>query len=115
MILVAITRLSGLHYKGSFDEIWILLWQQIEACIAVTMLSLTAFRSIFVEPKPSPNKARPWLPSTARLRARRKKSNYPTQDLDEVFIPSATITGLSRVFHRKEEASLFDERHTQDV
>ena len=63
MILMAITRLSGVHsYRGSFDEIWILLWQQIEACIAVTMLSLTAFRSVFVEAKPGSDKAIPSVP-----------------------------------------------------
>lgn len=109
MIVMAITRLSGLHYRGSFDNIWIFLWQQIEACIAVTMLSLTAFRSIFVEAKPGSDKASPWVPSTTRLLARRKKPNSSDQCLDNLTIPSATLTGLSQTFRQKEEGQSFDE------
>ena len=108
MILMAITRLCGLHYRGSFDNIWNFLWQQIEACIAVTMLSLTAFRSIFVEAKPGSDKVSPWLPSTARLLARRKKSHISDRHLDNLTIPSATLTGLSQAFRQKEGQS-FDE------
>jgi len=49
MIIMAVIRLSGFRYRHTFDDSWILIWLQLEACIAVTMVSLTAFRSIFVE------------------------------------------------------------------
>lgn len=100
---MAIIRVSGIHYHGKFDNPWIFMWQQIEACIAVTMLSLTAFRSVFVVAKPSlgQNKASPWVPSTRRLLGRQKKSRTGDQQrLDDLTIPSATLTGLSRVFNR---------------
>lgn len=102
MILMAITRVSGIHYRGKFDNTWIFLWLQVEACIAVTMLSLTAFRSLFVAAKPGlndNNKASPWVPSTRRLLGRYKRSRASDQQrLDDLTIPSATLTGLSRVF-----------------
>ncbi|KAL8698456.1 MAG: hypothetical protein Q9224_001842 [Gallowayella concinna] len=102
MIVMAIARVSGIHYRGKFDNTWIFMWQQIEACVAVTMLSLTAFRSIFVASRPivNNNKASPWIPSTRRLFRNYKKSKEGEhQRLDNLSIPSATITGLSCFEH----------------
>jgi hypothetical protein len=101
MIIVAIVRSLGLRYHNTFDYTWLAMWQQIESCVAVTMLSLTAFRSIFVSTKPSSDKARPWVPSTHRLfRKFKKPTTSDAKGLDDVTIPSATITGLTRVMGR---------------
>lgn len=100
MIIMAIARVAGIHYRGKFDSTWLFMWQHIEACVAVTMLSLTAFRSVFVASRPNVNnnKASPWIPSTRRLLGKYKKSkDGEHQRLDDLSIPSATITGLSRV------------------
>ena len=48
MILIAIIRISGLRAGNSIDVAWEIFWQFMEACIAVLMVSLTAFRSLFV-------------------------------------------------------------------
>lgn len=113
--LMVITRLSGRYYHGKYDNIWVFLWQHIEACTAVTMLSLTAFRSVFVEAKPGPNKARPWVPSTARLLARRKKAIFPNPHLDDLPIPSATLTGLSGGLGRHEAEKSMEEGITTET
>ena len=97
MIIVAIIRVFGLHYRGTFDNTWIFLRQQVETCVVVTMLSLTAFRSIFVTRRSSANKARGWAPSTGKLLGRHKKSAFDAQRLDDLTIPSATLTGMSRI------------------
>ncbi len=112
MIIIAIIRVAGLHYQGKFDNTWIFLWQHVESCIAVTMLSLTAFRSIFVSTKPnrSPNKARPWVPSTSRLLRRYKKSTSDEKRLDDLTIPSATLTGMSAVMYRTKVDNSMDEK-----
>ena len=99
---MAIARVSGIHYRGKYDNTWIFMWQQIEACVAVTMLSVTAFRSVFVASRPNVNnpKASPWVPSTRRLLG--KSKNHKDGDhrrLDDLSISSATITGLSRFDH----------------
>ena len=109
MIVVAIIRVSGLHYHGKFDNTWIFLWQQVESCVAVTMLSLTAFRSFFVASRPSGNKAREWVPSTGRLLGRHKRSGFKEQRLDDLAIPSATLTGFSGVLNRTTAAQSIDE------
>lgn len=103
-IIVAIIRISGVYYHGTFDKPWFLLWQQVEACVAVTMISLTAFRSIFVagvsklhdggeRKKKHPG---PWVPSTSR--AFRQRNNFASEDLEldltSLTIPSATFVGL---------------------
>ena len=117
MIIIAIVRVSGLRYRGKFDNSWVHMWQQLEACIAVTMLSLTAFRSVFVAAKPSLNnkRASPWVPSTGRLLGRHKKSGTANEQcLDDLTIPSATLTGLSRVFTRTKATQSMDESVTSD-
>ena len=49
MIILAIIKASGLKTSvGSFALVWEVFWQQIEASVAVLMVSLTAFRSVFV-------------------------------------------------------------------
>jgi len=56
MVIIACIKLSGLHKTGnSFDCLWKqLFWTQIEACVAVMMVSFTAFRSVFVSHKAKP-------------------------------------------------------------
>lgn len=111
MVIIAIVRVSGLRYRGKFDNPWIFMWQQVEACVAVTMLSLTAFRSVFVvsPSNANDNKASPWVPSTRRLLGRHKKSKTGGHELlNDVSIPSGTITGLNRVFHRNDRSYSLD-------
>ena len=115
MIIIAIIRVSGIYYHGKFDNAWLFLWQQVEACTAVTMLSLTAFRSVFVATKLgfNNNKASPWVPSTGQLFGRYKKSKASDQQrLEDLTIPSATLTGLSRVMNGTEAAHSMDESIT---
>lgn len=52
MIIVAIIKASGIRTSvDSFNLVWELFWQQVEACAAVLMVSFTAFRSIFISNK----------------------------------------------------------------
>lgn len=47
MIIIAIVRISGLRIESTIlDIVWELFWQQVEAAIAVIMVSITAFRSL---------------------------------------------------------------------
>lgn len=109
MIIVAIIRISGLHYHGTFDNTWIFLWQQVESCVAVTMISLTAFRLVFVanaSRRRLKKEVSPWLPSTPNVFRSHKRHASDDQVLDELTIPSATLTGM-RTFIRggQEETS----------
>lgn len=53
MIMIAIIRMSGYRYHGigldgSIDSTWAFFWLYLEACVAVIMASITAFRSLFI-------------------------------------------------------------------
>ena len=59
MIVIAIINTSHVHLSGdSADLVWNLFWQHVEACTAVIVVSLTAFRSIFIYNKRKPNKTK---------------------------------------------------------
>lgn len=97
MAAMAIVRVSGIREKGNFDNPWIFLWQQVEACVAVTMVSFTAFKSVFindgVQSQTSNNKY--WYSSAVeRVLNRRKRSQI--DDLDDRLpsVPGGTLTGM---------------------
>ena len=97
MIVIAFVRISGYRAHGSYGYTWQAFWMEFEACVAIIMVSLTAFRSLFVtaEIKSSRTKFGPWYSSSvARLRKVRKPpaSGYHTEGLPA--IPTATLTGM---------------------
>lgn len=101
MIIIAIIRISGFIYHNAFDEGWVYLWQQIEACVSVSTISLTAFRSMFVaNASRRDREISPWQKSPGTSwRRRYKKSATSSQgrELDNLSIPSATLTGMRTV------------------
>ena len=97
MIILAIVRIGGLRYHNKVDLSWNHFWWHLESCTAVTMLSATAFRSLFIPTVPRGNGASPWVPSTGRLLGRHKCNVYNHQDLDDITVPSPTLTNGSRV------------------
>lgn len=53
MVVVAIIRTTGVHTSvGGLDLVWQIFWLQVEACTAVIMVSVTAFRSFLISKKP---------------------------------------------------------------
>ncbi|MCJ1383142.1 hypothetical protein MMC17_006255, partial [Xylographa soralifera] len=68
MIITCIIQMSGLGVTGtatelgtsgqSFDVVWQVFWTQVEASVAVTVISFTSFRSLFVASTPSPKNTR---------------------------------------------------------
>ena len=100
MAIVASIRVSRLKIRGIIDDVWLFIWQQIEACVAVAMVSLTAFRSAFVKSENSGarNKAakKPWYSSTVHaIRHSRPHRRSDEENLEELpSIPFATLTGM---------------------
>ncbi|KAI9724630.1 MAG: hypothetical protein M1828_003654 [Chrysothrix sp. TS-e1954] len=123
MVVVAAIRVSGFHYKGTWDNTWIFFWQQIEACTAVSMISVTAFRSAFVADgsKPgrkkysSPKHASPREPSMVqKVLGKHEKTPSDQGDLANLTIPRATMTG-ARTAIRGETSFLDTERTGEDT
>lgn len=101
MAVLAIVRLSGIQSQGS----WNVFWQQMETLVAIIMVSLTAFRSLYVaEASKASDKQSPkhWIPSTNRLNFMRKLKGSNEQDERLPSIPNATMTGMRTVIREAE-------------
>lgn len=100
MAFAAAVRASGIRYHNTSDIVWLFLWHHIEACVAVIMISLTAFRSFYVSSRnararrESANEA--WYSSTVAAMRRKRILNQGDEECVPVLptIPSATLTGM---------------------
>ena len=100
MIVLAIVKASGLRTSAnSFDLVWELFWQQVEASVAVSMVSFTAFRSIFVSNKPNAGRKKPRLLNSPHspfhmLRKRvsaKDQQEKPVSSLQQEVAPHLTL------------------------
>ena len=97
MIAVASVRFSGTQAHLNTAQSWDYFWIETEACVAVWMVSLSAFRSVFAsdERRARSKKVRPWYSSTvARLRNAHKFSEGADGLKDLPTVPSATLSGM---------------------
>lgn len=100
MAITACVRVAGLSFRGRYDELWFLVWQHIEACVAVAMVSLTAFRSAFISSdllQRQKNLAkRQWYSSPLQTFRRKKASEQNDSEaiLGLPSIPGGTVTGM---------------------
>lgn len=98
MIITAIIRISAIRIsKDSTDAVWILFWQMVEACIAVTMVSLSVFRSFFVEntSQPKPERDDAYYRNRQKYNWRKKWTNIDAEETGGLpKIPRAMLTGM---------------------
>lgn len=99
MIIVALVRISGLRtHKFVMDMQWILFWNEIEACVATIMVSVTAFRQLLgiKTLKAREKKDRSWHSYRRRmLYGKSKKNSDNGWDAGQLpSIPGARLTGL---------------------
>ncbi len=100
MAVIAITRMSGIKLAdGAPDIVWLAFWQQQECSIAVIMISVSAFRSLFVTNSSTrPEQKRAISLSYWRKRLLRKRARPELDDEERCYrlppIPSATLTGV---------------------
>ena len=105
MIIVASIRMSGLHIGtvDTVDLIWELLWQQVECCIGVIMVSFITFRTAFVGEN-SLKKKRRWYSPGENMWYRKKRSTDDEHNIGNLpIIPSATLTGMRTFIQRNSE------------
>ena len=89
-------------------DIWQVFWMEVETCAAVSMVSLTAFRSFFASEASNVKGAniRPWYSSTVAKIRRRKQQDHDLGTLPT--IPSATLSGM-RTFIRGRDSLVHEE------
>lgn len=104
MAMIAIVRISGIKTgNGAIDIVWLAFWQQQECSIALTMVSVSAFRSFFVATAaadPPPRRLR-YSPHYWRRRLMRRPPSSDNHDEERTNglpqIPRATLTGMTTV------------------
>lgn len=101
MVVIAIVRVSNIKGVSVVDLRWELFWQYMEGSIAILMASITAFRTIFLNPNtniPDQKKKRSYSLLEMIENRRRGKRDIDTETSDNSYhlpeIPRATITGL---------------------
>ncbi len=122
MAVVAVTRVSGMKVGSNFDLAWIFLWTQIEACIAVSVVSFTAFRSVFISvgSRATNVKRTPGYSTSWKTIRRYQRANSQEADLPDLpSIPSVTLTGM-RTCIRGGRRDTFDptedyDEHAEDM
>lgn len=112
MIVIALIRVTTYHIESAptntrsvqgVDFVWVLFWLQVEACIAVIVVTLSAFRSIFVAHesrlREDQNRNRRWYMSKKNLMVsswQRRKLGLESEEMDQLSkVPCAKMTGMS--------------------
>lgn len=106
MIIIAIVRIAGFRIKESrIDIVWELFWHQVEASVALIMVSITAFRSLLgikaMKGCEKEKRERSWFSHRARLLTRYLKKETQVESEPEQLpsIPGATLTGMRTFIH----------------
>ena len=108
MTVFACVRFSGTHPHANIAQSWEYFWLEVEACVAVIMVSLCVFRSVLVSEarRARIQKGRQWYHPTAAKWRNRNKSSDGNDDLNNLpTVPSATISGM-RTFIRSSRLGL---------
>lgn len=107
--MTSIIKVAGGNINhGQVDAAWAIFWLQAEAAIAVIVVSISAFRALFVAQRASkqasPGKNTPTSSSVWRLRT--KSRNAPPE------LPSPAFTGVSTFVH---QYPYDEESHDMDI
>ena len=91
-MIIAVVRIAGGDINhGEIDSTWAIFWLQAEAAVAVIVVSMTAFRALFVAQKASkhqsPNQQNGLLSQSIWSKRFRSRDNSLT-------IPSPMFTGV---------------------
>ncbi|CAL8576790.1 hypothetical protein XPA_002655 [Xanthoria parietina] len=118
-IIVSIVRIAGAQFpNGSVDSAWVVFWLQLEAAVAVIIVSITSYRSLFVKEKSTDNKKSP-SPRDVRSSTgyRRKLWSRETREeggkkggVEMPTLPDPTLTGMRTVIGR---ARGYDDRFSR--
>lgn len=109
MVVVALIRISAYGLRGNIDLTWQLFWLYMEACIALTMASVTTFRTVFITVSSKRNEKKHQRPSysmrqrlVAKLGGRSRPDELEKWENEEGLptVPGATLTGM-RTFIRR--------------
>ena len=108
MVIVTIVRVSGLRNGSNLDPVWDFYWQVVESCIAITMVSLTAFRSFFVQERirRTPIPKRSWYQGVKTVFVSKSSTRSDEEARELPPIPRGRMTGLMTLIDANGRTSL---------
>ena len=107
MIVIAIVRLSGLRTQSAtLDLVWKRFWQQVEACVAVLMVSLTACYAFFMADNLNSGDAEVRIWQYPQRSAWNQVGRVRDNDGRLPTIPSATMTGIRTTIRGEQRFSI---------
>ncbi|KAL8857920.1 MAG: hypothetical protein Q9178_005539 [Gyalolechia marmorata] len=97
-MIVCIVRVAGVQLSdGSVDSAWATFWLHIEAAVAVVIISITSYRSLFVKDKPTDRKGSRYHSNKQRLWNRRRREE---KGVEMPTMPGPTLTGMRTVISK---------------
>ena len=92
MIVIETVRAISAQIYGSDDQVWDSLWFEMEACVSVITVCMTAFRTLFVMPRRSQRMRSPSVrsPLWGKKKSNEKESLGSLPDVEV----GATMTGM---------------------
>ncbi len=100
MVIVTIVRVSGLRNGSNLDPVWDFYWQVVESSIAIIMVSLTAFRSFFVQERIRRSRAkRSWYHGVKQMLSSRSAGVSEESARELPPIARGHLTGLRTIIY----------------
>ncbi|KAL9028227.1 MAG: hypothetical protein Q9180_007198, partial [Flavoplaca navasiana] len=110
-IILSIVRIAGAQYPASsIDPAWMVFWLQLEAAVAVTIVSITSYRSLFVKYR-SMDKKSPRYHKTSYKRKLWNREKQEPKGVEMPTLPNATLTGMRTVIGRGRDG--YDDRFSK--
>ena len=103
MITIGIIRAISSRHFGAHNDIWNTFWVQVESCVSVIMVCMTAFRTLFVASKrskdaqPKYHKRLPYKQSFWKKKGEIELPNIPI---------GATMTGMRTLIRENGRTSV---------
>ena len=104
MATIALVRVNRIHDAADIDLVWQIFWQIMKNCIAFLMISITAFRTVFVDQNTRDQNQKRWTLFYFWIRrARQKKRNQQNDMSKKIRFPSISrvqLTGMVRYIQK---------------
>ena len=110
-IILSIVRIAGAQYPASsIDPAWMVFWLQLEAAVAVIIVSITSYRSLFVKYR-SMDKKSPRYHKTSYKRKLWNREKQEPKGVEMPTLPNPTLTGMRTIIGRGRDG--YDDRFSK--
>ena len=106
MVVLTITRVSGLKFKGNLDMIWETYWLILSAEVGILLTSVATFRAFFVS-RGNRNRDRDIQPLGTRMQWCHQENRYSQQKFSfSLWRSNARVQDISQGYETSEDAEL---------